>query len=174
MAIPRQRSRSSTRRKLIWARQPAVDGNIPVGGTTQVDLLANFETLYGAQLIGCTVMRIRGKVSVASAVSAPATSAPLPSVMGILVTNGTVIPGTVAGPIASPYEDWMMYDSAYLSHGSELIAPGLPSLALVEFDVKSMRKIDELQQRLLWVIQNHPGAPLRNFNLTTSVLLALP
>lgn len=65
MEMQRRRARVTTAaRKLVWARTA---GGVVVntGGLLSVFPLSQFEGSYGAQLIGCTIMRTRGVISAA-------------------------------------------------------------------------------------------------------------
>ena len=149
---------TSQRRKLVWARSITSNLVLAGNGTTNDPLLADFQTTYGAQLIGCTVVRIRGWLKVSST---------LPEdefvVVGIRVITDTETLPAAAGPIVDPHADWMYYD--VLQEGS--LDGGR------YFDVKAMRKIDELGQGLSMIFE-HAGATATNIDLVVSVLVALP
>lgn len=163
-----RRSGSSPCRKLIWARQPAVNLTMLAGATQTVDLLANFETAYGAQLIGCTVMRIRGSVQT-RLVTINAANVQQPVIVASIVTAALVTP---TGPLSDPHADWMQYDSVYPMHGAD--AAGFPMIGNHVFDVKSRRKIDELSQRCLMQFTNTNGGSTVEGVMSVSTLLMLP
>lgn len=156
--VRRNVSRGTTR-KFIWARHVVasqVTGD-PVGS----DLLSQFETDYGAQLLGATVVRIRGYMFAFPSVNANAVDQ---FRFGARVASGNLdLTGAIPdqSPWTDEHADWMLWqpfaraqDAGGLSstaQGSELSARMV--------DVKAARKIEELGERLIMVQGGSPGAP---------------
>lgn len=163
------------RRKLVWART-LVAGSISSttfpapGDVAYVNLLGQFETQYGADMLGCTIMRLRGRVGFVVTGVNTASIAQLIFGARIATQESSSPPAPLtelpdsAGPATSPHADWMCYapiNSTFNGDDSGLI------------DVKSMRRLDELNQYFLGAFQmgNNSAA---TFNATLSTLLALP
>jgi len=131
------------RRKFVWARS-APGGLTAIGTTTAANLLAQFETAYGANLIGATVVRIRGLLIV----EPPATAADHQLVIGVKVTEGAAgAQATISGPLEAPNDDWMLYEPFMTSATPTGYSQSLDPLRRV-IDVKSSRKIEEMGQQL--------------------------
>lgn len=143
----------------MWARTVQTQ-LVPAGAPDgfQANLLADFEASYGADMLGITVMRIRGEFITTNA----------PAIWGIRVFSEPTLADLddAQGPVSSPHLDWMMY------HPTSLL-PATPELRTV-VDVRAMRKIDELGQGLLLHVQSQviPSSPNISFNVST--LVALP
>lgn len=168
------------RRKLVWSRLQfdttltnALPGFI-------INLTEPLETDMGAQLIGCTVMRIRGSYSVLDS-GGTNDDTPITVVAAIrrgasTITNGAVAPGAQLSsefPLGIPgrHNDWMLYQPTiiYDSGAGDL------AVAREHVDVKSMRKIDELGESLGLFLQATPAAG-ETVRITGvfSLLVALP
>lgn len=158
MATTRRRNVSrGTRRKFIWARH-----DVAASSTNQIlgsDLLSQFETLYGAQLIGCTVVRIRGTMW---ATSTGGTGTTNTARIGVRVESGTGLDLSAPLPVASgPYTDdsadWMLWEPFTNTIGPSGQYP--TTLIGRTIDVRSSRKMEELGQRLIAVFAPNPAAP---------------
>lgn len=162
MALKARRSastRRSSRRKLVWARTIIQDAAVGANSSVFTNLLAAFETEYGADLLGCTVMRVRG-FWIPTAGSANDIQ-----VAGIRTFDESSFAtlGADDGPGVALHSDWMYWEGQSL----ENTAGGRV------FDVKAMRKIEELNRSLMWAVSNVTAGG-QQFNATISVLLALP
>ena len=156
-------------RKRIWARQNEV-----VTGTVDgvhVDLLQEFEATYGAQLIGSTVARVRGKVSARPTLDAPTNVNPFIT-FGAIVLNTTGVGQDVA-PLDEPHADWAFYEPCFALN-RDISTAGDFATAQVhcDVDIKSMRKIEELNQSFFLVVQS-PNVDW-TVALSMSVLVLLP
>lgn len=139
-------TRAVVRRKWVWAR--AAVGQIALGpnGVSRTNLLANFETLYGAQLIGTTVMRIRGIV--ATTTDATGGFQRLRMAAKVESTQDPA-PSTVDGPYGSEHDDWMLWEP-FATNGASDEYFGNDVAARV-IDVQSARRLEELGEELqLW------------------------
>jgi len=144
----------------------------------QIDLLAEFETAYGAQLLGATIMRIRGELHFWASGSAAAGDT-VAWAYGI-----GIFPDVATNLLASarPHEDWMHYG------GHSIVVGDIPTGATdsldgsgeirVPVDVKARRKIDEMGEDLVFHIERVAAGSATNLNLSytrhLSILIALP
>lgn len=173
-AVSRGVSRG-TRRKKVWARS-ANTIIVDAGQSNGLNLLGPFETEYGADLIGATVLRIRLRVF---AESSPSTFNGLfVGGLGVRVADDKQMAQLTAGdpslgPIGDPHADWMMYETFTISGtASQREVP----LTDRYFDVRSMRKLDEVGQGLYLLADhdNPTAGVLGSMDFSASVLLALP
>lgn len=154
----RTRVSRGTTRKFVWARHTFVGEQ--TGAAVGGDLLSQFETDYGAQLIGATITRIRGY---AFAQATDATDNTINQYrMGIRVLSGNLdLSGTVPDqdPWTDENADWM----AWMPFASVVAVGGLPIgdsvLNAMRVDVKAQRRLDELGERLVLFQAGNPGAP---------------
>lgn len=147
--MPRRSFRSTRRiaptRKFVWART-ASRGIIPAGpNVNQLALLGEFETRYGASLIGATVMRVRGEILIGRT-----TDVALDAIVvgGIRVVTQTTDPADIEGegPLVDPEADWMAVFPVILQRAlGSTVDSGIHRIAV---DVKSARRLEELQQKL--------------------------
>lgn len=149
------RRRSAPRRKLVWARQngsalvttavaPALTAPI------RLDVLDQFVAAYGAALIGCTIVRIRGIMSLGA--TAPTAAQSITAAFYIGDANDVV-----RGPNANDnFYDTNAAGKDYF--GVEpFIAPTAAAQARIAgseptsrmIDIRSMRKLEEVSQRLI-------------------------
>lgn len=160
------------RRKTVWARTSGI--LTLVAGTPQrFDLLGQFETAVGAQILGATVTRGRGwytwqtsgTLGTAQRTNLGVIVAPEASTAAVLDPNATT--GTDL--------DWMYfqahtYAGIYLASGNV----GTPSQAKeyeYEFDMRARRRMDELNQSL-WLVANSITADgVLRFNISTLLML---
>lgn len=171
----RRNYRRAPTRKFVWARH--VD-QLPAGQGRDVgvDLLEQFQQDYGAQLIGSTVVRIRGYVMPFSGENFSGTAT---GINGIMVDsdNTDITPdATQNQPHNRPHEDWLAWMPWAFTHGD--VSSPMQSLATANsaaspwaVDVRSSRKIEELGQGLYMFWQLAPTIGL-TWNL--SIGLKLP
>lgn len=169
MATRRRTGSSTTRRKLVWARHSTTGATVSTVLPIKVNLLDQFETRYGANLLGATVTRIRGLIVCGNNIS--------PSATGQLkfaarIGAASEVGGDLNDPVTQPYLDWMLWEPfSYLS------LPDTPqtvdSMALSRvIDVKSQRRLEELDQELqMWVAASSTTFA---FSWDLSILLKLP
>lgn len=145
-----------TRRKFVWVRHILNSSGTDV--TTGSNLLSTFETAYGAQLIGCTVVRIRGLVYANSDGTAGTTNS---FRFGARVLSGAL---DLSGPVPdqSPFvdenADWMMWEP--FIHSRETVTSTSPDVGTMRMvDVKSARRIEELGEALVMFQASNPSAP---------------
>jgi len=160
----------SPRRHTTWARS---SGTLSVANNAAwdtVDLLQAFRTAGGQQQ-GVTVARIRLRLAVITAVAANDSFA-----LGVIRGQLSDVGATIAGapnPGADPYEDWLFHSVYFAS-----VAPAQyfeSGANVMAYDIKSMRKLEELDQRLNIVLGTAAvGSFPLQMGYSTSVLLMLP
>jgi len=163
----RPASRSSfqrtQRRKTIWADLRT--DHLTVASVPSLLLpLATLESAMGAQTVGSTVVRMHGHVT--------------PRILGVGTLDWTVGIGVFPttsdaddlDPMLNPFLDWMIINHEQL----DATATGrhYHSPYRFEFDLKSKRKLDEVDDQLFLVIKSL-GAGL-NFFISCRTLLLLP
>lgn len=161
--------RGGDRRRLIWARYRLTATAVVAGTSFNADPLATFEAAYGAQLLGCTIMRVRGIIA------AKQTS---------LVSDGTLVvamkvadlPGvSTEAPLTSGInDDWFMYEA--WASVTNVPTASEPSYQLQkEIDVRARRRLDELGQRIVLSAEvAGAGAAQYRVSAMLSILVALP
>lgn len=168
MARNQNRGRSrgisrSPRRKFVWAR---TNGSLVVDDTQGIviDLLADFRALYGSDLIGVTVERIRGTIfwnteDVAlngiTAVSA-------------LRTESQLLAEEEEGPLAAMHDDWMMFDTTILDGPGDLVKDRR------YIDVRSSRKMEEVGETLILAAEHDAAATAVGLKYILSIGFKLP
>lgn len=150
----RRGGRRAPLRKFVWARtQDVLSGP----GTLGADLLEQFQTEYGAQLLGSTVVRIRGYV-VPVATTAQTLPTPLTGDWGVIVEsdNDLADPADITkAPLSRPHDDWLAWQPFWFGGGFTGPPTGAgasnPNADAFSVDIKSSRKIEELSQGLhIW------------------------
>lgn len=128
-------------RKFVWARQEGIITNVAVDGVTRTALLSDFETLYGAQLIGCTIVRIRGLIGVRPVTAASSFNSVRAAVQ--VEPNPSGAPVVADGPYGGEHNDWMLFEPFHTASGV-----GNSEVDGRVIDVRSSRKLEELNQGL--------------------------
>ncbi len=174
----RRRGRRAPLRKFVWARTTGV---LVGPSETGADLLDVFQTEYGAQLVGATVMRIRGYIRPNVVATSVVTGH-----CGIIVESDNELNDQNAlqqGPSARPHDDWLAWLPWLVDNST-----GVPALSRVAetswnfnaspwaVDIKSSRKIEELGQGLhLWYdFVAGGGEPTPPVDYDLSIGLKLP
>lgn len=180
------RRRVTPRRKLIWARgsgslvATSVAGGPPFAPPVQTDLLAPFETAYGAGLIGCTIVRVRGIMAVTDV----ATSQVVHGRATLHVGDQTdltkpLVAADSAFAVESASLDSFMFEPFISPVDSAVVTPIVPGPSEVSarmIDVKSSRRLDELNQSLIlrWSARSPAVQAAVPLTYDLSVLVALP
>ena len=158
----RTRRRSSAlRRRSVWARS---QGNTNIGANSMaIDLLDAYRETEGTGgIAGCTVGRIRFQLAYTAA-----SGASMP-VVGITRADRTVTNVPNPANQNDQFADWMFWQACPLA------GTGSDAAAFCDIDVKSMRKLDEVNQTVYFVAQNvGDGGDLVAY-YASSVLLLLP
>ena len=154
------------RRKFVWARHSGTF----TGTSAQLSrtrLLQEFQDDYGADLIGATLVRVRGVIVCYTA----------DTTAGGLTVAGTVKTDTSAavdlvneGPANRPHADWFMWEPFYADGAHDY-----SSAARRIIDVKSSRKIEEIDEEAYLYIATGPSNPAAiTCDYTLSIGLKLP
>jgi len=149
----------------VWARTPltSVDAS---GTSTNSDALVTFTTALGSDLIGTTIVRVRGVLRAA----VPTLSADTLLVVGLRIVDQLSAP--TDGPITAPHDDWFMYwpftvvNSTAGSGGNATVSQE------GRIDNQSSRKLDEVGQMCQLCIQASAGTTW-DVALQLSLLLML-
>lgn len=110
-------------------------------------------------------MRVRGVL-----LGAPAEAVSGSLTLGMRVFTEDAAITDEGGPVSFPHGDWMLYDEFLYTASPVLPGPGRP---LVEIDVKSARKFEELGQGLLLSLENTTSSAI-DVTGTLSIGLKLP
>lgn len=148
---------------MVWARSStsqALASNVDFSA----NLLAGFETAYDANLIGATVIRIRGLIAAeVTTVDAVWDELRFGARVGSSVDDAAVV-----NPTSVPHEDWMLWEPfGAFAVGNE------GGAAIRVIDVKAMRKIEEIDQQLTMTVSGFTTAAWQ-FGWSLSILLKLP
>lgn len=180
------RGRRAPLRKFVWARSFGTLGFSADPATTFIgaDLLGNFQSEYGAQLLGATVVRVRGFIAPGIA-TAGADSAGYAATVGMIVdkdrdpATGYILQGNEDLAVEQrEHDDWMAYLPFTVQNPSDVRTDITWNTMASPYavDIKSSRKIEELGQTLqLWTSTppaDNPDLPGIGFHL--SVGLKLP
>jgi hypothetical protein len=153
---------SRPRRKRVWVSH---NEQIPSGTSAGFDCLADFRTRTGitAGPMGITIARIRGQVQflVASPVTLDEGSGVY---VGILKESRLETTLTIDKPLTNPYLDYMYRTWVPASHYNPTNSTVANSYIWShEFDVKSMRKIDEVDETLWLTYEASGGITVKAF-----------
>jgi len=168
------RGRVVQRRKRIWAR----DTDNSIEGSQSLHSfqpLLTFQTALGSDLLGVTIARIRLTLGVRTLAGTANTRGGV--AFGLLVAPDTLDPLTDAGPLTFPHLDWMWWTYLPSPAGHQIgVAGEEPAFDTFIFDVKSMRKMDELGDTLFFVKETSVlgTAQTVSHELGISTLLLLP
>ena len=165
-------STSAARRRTTWATVSEVITLAGTGDYQTIDLLANFKADGGVQQ-ACTIARTHLVLAVEDAPDAGDQFA-----WGLLRGQNSDVGTNIAGaptPNEDPYNDWVLWET--LSAG---VAPGggaayWPGSGNVwRYDIKAMRKLEELQMCYNAVFDNISGTAPLTIGVTGRVLVMLP
>lgn len=174
----RSARRSAPRRKFVWARKSgtaviAGPGSDPFG--YNVDALDDFKALYGADLLGATLVRVRGQILTHLPDMAPE------EIGEIVVGMRTYTEGPDGGvvgeetPHLQPYADWLMFQPSIIAHGTgPTDSFNVYAGHRYDVDIKSSRKFEELGDGLLLSASHNISgiAGYMSYNLSFGLKLA--
>lgn len=157
------------RRKFVWARSFGT-GIVAAGdvGLT-VDLLEDFKAALGSDILGCTVMRIRGEYLLDQGPVAESESQI--AVVGIR-TFTEPLDATEELPLTTPHADWMSYEPLTTVHHPGDTANYKVNRRVI--DVKSSRKMEELGEGLGLFVEHNTVGVAAGFTWALSIGLKLP
>ena len=142
-------------------------GSLAAGSVGRTNLLGNFEQLYGAELIGATVVRIRGVIYTSSA-----NTGQLMAFAAMVEPDPVGALDVAEGPSQRPYAPWMLYEP-FVTSGAAA-GPQVDVSARV-IDVKAARRVDELDQQLSLYYDTPSGnSAAVSFHFTLSIGVKLP
>lgn len=154
------RRSNANRRRLFWARRTELNQFQAADLAQSNNLLEDFEGAYGADLFGFTITRIVGFYTW-WAPNTTATSTTFTVSAGIRVDDESEIAGSTDTeqvarlPINDQFVDWM-YARNNLGATQSTSAPTGPDVPfqisrnMVELDLRSQRRLDELGQSLFF------------------------
>lgn len=179
-SLTRRRIVRAPRRRTVWAR---VNGtiNLQTGepfNAQAVDLLASFQARYGADPVGCTLLRLRGVVGLRADSTAGYTAVVAARVGA---DHDAALTSSEQNPMTNgEYLDWFMYEP-FIAGQTEFdgdspmdVWAGTEATARV-IDVKAKRKLEEMDETIIMNIGS--GTPLETTlfgHYSLSLLLALP
>lgn len=147
MTRTRRTTISRPSRKFIWARHFIAEPVVDLGAPTFDDALADVQTAIGADLIGSTLVRVRGNIIVQNATDIGGFTVVVGMRVFTTSTLGTLVAGN--GPVQDEYADWLMWEPFNVTaNGNEQYGAHRK-----EIDVRSSRKLEEVGQSLLLSIQ---------------------
>jgi len=176
-----RRMGSSSRRRLFWARFDGQQTFTTGNDGLVVNLLADFETAYGADLFGFTITRIVGNFTHASNAGTAAAGYTLG--VGLRIEDEQSVSNTntdaeqiALAPQNDQFSDWMF---ARVMHGA---VTGATDYALAlqesryEIDLRSQRRLDELGQSLylMAAASREPLTSDVDFNYSLNILCKRP
>jgi len=153
---------TGNRRKLVWATVEQATSALAAGASANIGLLGDL----GNATLGCTIMRTHVRVTPTAAV-ALADSVNL----GLIVARNTdVADPTTAGlvTVAQADLDWMFIHR--WTANPTLFEGGSNSISI---DVRSKRKLQELNQNYILSIKNNQSAA-STYRVYARTLIALP
>lgn len=163
-----RRSSTSQRRKLVWARSQTTGNQaIAQGAILTSNLLSQFEVAYGAGLIGCTIMRVRGTFAVQNTTA----NFSCCNQLGLQVGPDDLTSAQL-DPVVRFSDDWMYWDAQLTNNN----ATGEFSLVNnYKIDVRAKRRLDELGDTLWFTTKNfNPAASGQVAQWAFSILIAMP
>ena len=160
----RRNTRRTPQRKFVWARTQHI---FAVGSDQRnygVDLLQQFQQEYGAQLLGATVVRIRGFILPFMTETFAGT---VSGTSGIIVDSndadfevGGPNDGNNNTPLVRDHDDWLAWlpwaFTSQATTGYIDVATWNQTASPWAVDIKSSRKIEELGETL-WMFNNMPA-----------------
>jgi len=157
---------SQPRRKLVWA--DTLVAQAAITAPQQTDLLAGLRAVAGAGTLGVTVVRchISQNAVVAAGTGDNATNVRV----GLIVVPVTVEAVDIA-PVTEPELDWMWNVRYHVGN----TAITIPHDNSTQVDIRSKRKVDEIGQTLMHVVEPELGsATSLTYRAHVRVLLMLP
>jgi len=159
---------ASSRRRTTWARGSGAQSFAAAGYST-FDLLNDY-VAAGGTTAGVTVVRTHLYLSFAVA---PTVGTPFG--VGIVRGQNTDVGLSVVGaprPITDEFEDWAFWEVPIASDAGTGVGPAYYPWNIRMLDLKSQRKIPELQMSYNLVLQSTSGTDIVNWSAST--LLKLP
>lgn len=167
----------SPRRKVISLRENVTSLSQVAGsaGLVTTDALASFETLYGAQLIGATILGIRGRIATYSNTSVVSQYT---TYMGFIVekleradiVSGHPDPGAASNDRMAAWMAW----TTVPGHFAATPPAGLSPFQWTSFSWRGRRNITNLEDTLILAYGHNAPAGTINVNINYEAYVALP
>lgn len=168
-----------SKRKLVWARVTLAQIALTAAADAEAaDFLTPFRSQMGIlmNLPGTTISRVHVNVFAANL-----SAGGLPLFVGLKVATMREAAEAVAdpafalttGPQGEPNADWMMWRALYPNLGQDPVT-GVPNATVYDIDVRSMRRLDEAQETLVFYAQKPLSTGGYTVFVSASILLALP
>lgn len=167
------------RRKIVFAREGHTGLLAAAGAATTFAPLANFETTYGAQLLGATIMRIRGHICYSP--DEPGLDQSDYMNYGFIVMPSDPLANSPSPNVVSTNDDrmasWMWWDTL-MRAGNQVLAGTTGSVTERNlhrsFDVRARRVLRQMDDRLIFSVAEGATAAQGRFICVYSVAIALP
>ncbi len=160
-------------RKLEWA-DFQTDDSVSVGNFVSYDVLSQFKGVTGASVTGVTIARIHCAFWVTSAVTEGdgiSTSFIVDQVDETQAAPGVATSTAhVLSPTFSPNADWMLYRK-WNAHPAYSMNGAVNNL---EMDIKSKRRLHEIGDTLLFIVENIDATAAVTFAVHIRALLMMP
>jgi len=165
---PRRRAvRPTPRRKKVWADRVGIQTALATDTLVAFDLLSTYKTA-GGHVQGVTTLR-----TVIDMAWLFNEAHIMQDKLTIGLARGTATVADAPDPLTEPYADWAflktLYSGALGTSGNTLDTP-----TVLEFDVHSMRKIDELSETWLLCFVFSSGGLTVDLSFRARTLLLLP
>jgi len=161
------------RRRLQWVDTQSNVAAQAVGNATSIDLLGAYAALPGTVTGGATIMRIHAYLWITSAVvvgdgiSWSFIVAPnIEAYASLAIASARAL-----NPTQQPEADWLMYRK-YNAHPQYDFQGG--TSANLSMDIRSKRKLHELNDTLLMIVENVDASAAISYSYHVRTLLALP
>lgn len=167
------------RRRLTWVRTLNIGQVLPAAASgAAVDLFNGYRADMGItrNLPGTTVARVRAAFFIAglSAGTSPIwVGLRKSTIQETLEAQTDPVFGLNSAPNRAEGADWAFWSALYPNHGSDPTT-GIPNAATYEFDVKAMRKLDEIDETYSFFAGKETSTAGVTVNATFSVLLMQP
>jgi len=152
----------------VWGR---IGSTLTIAGTTPVqeDLLGILKVQLGAGVLGSTVSRVRLTMGAARTAGSTVTAN---FFVGVKVGD-SLVEAVDQDPSTATGLDWMFWRKCFMAEDNAGGALASLHANAWEFDIKAMRKMQEVGQTL-WLVLGNADADSFTVQYGASVLLLLP
>lgn len=184
--VLRRGVRRSTRaarpkRKVVFARFSQSGGNIPAGTVQAFNPLSDFETQYGAQAVGATIVGLRGNGMFRNRGSVTSTTQFCS--YGFIVLKNELADLAANHPSPSfatanndKYSSWMWIEEIPVAPALSTPVSGQSTQDNVNFAfaTRNKRKLAQLEDQLVFAVATQAGGGTIDYGFSFSVAIALP
>lgn len=173
--------RSGPRRRVVIAPLSLSQQGIAANNTSSFDALSGLETALGASLMGCTVLRIRGRIYVRDRLTT-VTAVQQDFAYGWIMSSSQVTDLAAGHPNplyattnSDRYSKWMwrsqlnLWRSLAVAVGDSQTIP----TDFEEFDVRSKRKMNTLEDTLVFATASGAATGTLDWVMNCNITLAL-